>query len=311
MGGTAADDVGTSHTAGNDPGNVLDNTDDTAWQPTGTTGNLVLDLGSDKTFNTVNLKENIEVGQRTTGFAVNVWDGQSWKEAGKDTTFGYRRILKLSESVTTSKVRLRITSSRALPPAIATVSLHNDGAVVRRQAVIRHRSHWLLRLGRQRLWRSPLVVLRSGRQGPAWGIAHVRGPAYRGSCRNRERTARVWAVIKPARDDAVTFPLLPSLMAPIGSWRHRAGAAPSSDSDRSQRESTRPNDGIHVGQAWIARNVSGNGGSMIKTRQIATTLGGAAALLAAMTVPTHASEVKQARAPLTTPTGPMQDIGQS
>ncbi|MFE0138419.1 alpha-L-fucosidase [Streptomyces sp. NPDC059037] len=125
-GATAADDAGTSHTPGNDPGNVLDDTDDTAWQPTGTSGNLVLDLGSDKTFNTVNVKENIQVGQRTTGFAVDVWDGQSWKEAGKATTIGYRRILKLSESVTTSKVRLRITSSRALPPAIATVSLHND-----------------------------------------------------------------------------------------------------------------------------------------------------------------------------------------
>ncbi|MGP3991712.1 alpha-L-fucosidase [Streptomyces sp. 3N207] len=125
-GATAADDAGTSHTPGNDPGNVLDNTDDTAWQPTGTTGDLVLDLGSDRTFNTVNLKENIKVGQRTSGFAVDVWDGRSWKEAGSATTIGYRRILKLSESVTTSKIRLRITSSRALPPAIATLSLHND-----------------------------------------------------------------------------------------------------------------------------------------------------------------------------------------
>ncbi|MEU4999095.1 hypothetical protein [Streptomyces sp. NPDC021622] len=44
----------------------------------------------------------------------------------REPTIGYRRILKLSESVTTSKVRLRITSSRARPPAIDTVSLHND-----------------------------------------------------------------------------------------------------------------------------------------------------------------------------------------
>lgn len=94
--------------------------------PLAPTGNLVLDLGSDKTFNTVNLKENIKVGQRTSGFAVDIWDGQSWREVGKAGTIGYRRILKLSESVTTSKVRLRITSSRALSPAIATVSLHND-----------------------------------------------------------------------------------------------------------------------------------------------------------------------------------------
>ncbi|MEO3765638.1 alpha-L-fucosidase [Streptomyces sp. B8F3] len=124
---SAHNDAGTSHTKGNHPRNVLDTDDSTAWQPTGTTGDLVLDLGSAKTFNVVNLQENIQVGQRVSSFAVDSWDGTSWKEVGDATTIGYRRLLKLDNPVTTNRIRLRITSSRALPPAISTLSLHQDG----------------------------------------------------------------------------------------------------------------------------------------------------------------------------------------
>ncbi|MCX4671876.1 hypothetical protein OG453_35220 [Streptomyces sp. NBC_01381] len=42
-----------------------------------------------------------------------VWNGSSWKEVGSGTTIGYRRLLKLSEPVTTNKVRLRISTTGA------------------------------------------------------------------------------------------------------------------------------------------------------------------------------------------------------
>lgn len=101
-GATAANDAGTSNTTGNTPATVLDADDTTAWQPTGTTGNLVLDLGSAKTF----------------------WNGSGWQQVGTGSTVGYRRLLALPNPVTTTKVRLRITSSRALPPAVSTFSVH-------------------------------------------------------------------------------------------------------------------------------------------------------------------------------------------
>ncbi|MFE7393406.1 alpha-L-fucosidase [Streptomyces sp. NPDC057582] len=126
-GASAHDDEGTSHTRGNLPRNVLDTDDATAWQPTATTGNLVLNLHGAKTFNVVNLQENIQVGQRVSSFAVDAWVGDSWKEVGNGTTIGYRRLLKLPNPVTTTKLRLRITASRALPPAISTLSVHQDG----------------------------------------------------------------------------------------------------------------------------------------------------------------------------------------
>ncbi|WP_309111189.1 alpha-L-fucosidase [Saccharothrix sp.] len=127
-GATATNDAGTSNTTGNAPAAVLDSDDTTAWQPTGPTGGLVLDLGSPKTFRLVNLQESLLVGQRVSGFAVDAWNGSGWQQVGTGTTIGYRRLLKLSSAVTTDKVRLRITSSRALP-AVSTFSVHPYGAL--------------------------------------------------------------------------------------------------------------------------------------------------------------------------------------
>ncbi|MFF7995849.1 alpha-L-fucosidase [Kitasatospora xanthocidica] len=126
-GATASNDTGTSNTTGNGPDNVLDTDDATAWQPAGTTGNLVLDLGTPKTFNVVDLQENLQVGQRVENFAVDTWNGTSWQQAGSATTIGHRRLLKIG-MVTASKVRLRITGSRSLPPAISTLALRLDSA---------------------------------------------------------------------------------------------------------------------------------------------------------------------------------------
>jgi alpha-L-fucosidase len=120
----AANDSGTTNTAGNNPADVLDGNDSTAWQPTTTNGGLVLDLRSPKRVNTVLVQENIQVGQRVSGFAVDAWNGTAWQQVAAATTIGYKRLLQLGTPVTTQKVRLRITGARALPPAIATVALY-------------------------------------------------------------------------------------------------------------------------------------------------------------------------------------------
>ena len=127
QGASARNETGTSNTSGNEPANVLDGSDGTAWQPTSTTGSLVLDLGSDKTFDVLSLQENIQVGQRVSSFAVDAWNGSSWQQIANATTIGYKRLLRLPSPVTTSQVRLRITGSRALPPAIATFGLYQRG----------------------------------------------------------------------------------------------------------------------------------------------------------------------------------------
>ena len=126
-GATAGNDTGTTSSTGNDPANTVDGDDTTAWQPTGLTGGLVLDLGGPKTFDVLRVRENLQVGQRVEGFALDTWTGTGWQQATTGTTVGHQRLLQLASPVTTSKVRLRITGSRALPPAIATIGLFNDG----------------------------------------------------------------------------------------------------------------------------------------------------------------------------------------
>jgi alpha-L-fucosidase len=122
-GATVTNDTGTTSTAGNGPANVVDGKYDTAWQPSATTGSLVLNLGSSKTFDIVKLQENIKIGQRVESFAVDTWTGSAWTQAATATTIGYQRLVQLSTPVSSSKIRIRITGSRSLPPAISTVGL--------------------------------------------------------------------------------------------------------------------------------------------------------------------------------------------
>jgi len=47
-------------------------------------------------------------------FVVEVREGEDWKEIGKATTIGYKRILCVPD-ITCQKVRIRITQSRVCP----------------------------------------------------------------------------------------------------------------------------------------------------------------------------------------------------
>lgn len=67
-----------------------------------------------QTFNTIMLEEYIELGQRISGFTVDVWDGEKYKEVTKGSTVGKKRILQFPVQ-TASKVRVNITDSKAAP----------------------------------------------------------------------------------------------------------------------------------------------------------------------------------------------------
>ncbi|MEK7834395.1 MAG: discoidin domain-containing protein, partial [Acidobacteriota bacterium] len=86
-----------------------------------TTAELELDLGVEKTFNVVRVRENIKLGHRVDEFAVDVWTGGQWTEFGKATGIGAQRLLR-GQKVTARKIRLRITKAAA-SPCISEVSL--------------------------------------------------------------------------------------------------------------------------------------------------------------------------------------------
>ncbi len=121
-GTTASNDTGTANTAGHTPALAVDGNLDNSWQPTGSTGGLVLDLGSSKTFDVISVQEELNVGMRTQGFAVDRWTGTAWSQIASDTTIGHKKLVRLGSAVTTNRIRLRITASRE-NPAIAAIGL--------------------------------------------------------------------------------------------------------------------------------------------------------------------------------------------
>lgn len=116
-----------SNTRGDDPqfaaGNVVDGDRKTYWATDDavTTAELVLDLGKSVTFNVVRVREYLPLGQRVDSFALDSWQDGVWKEFASATSIGNQRLLQ-TKSITTQKVRLRITKAAACP-AISEVGL--------------------------------------------------------------------------------------------------------------------------------------------------------------------------------------------
>ncbi|MDP2915662.1 MAG: discoidin domain-containing protein, partial [Candidatus Aminicenantes bacterium] len=98
------------------PANITDGDKDSFWTTDDgvTAATITFDLGTAKAFNEAMLQEQITVGQRIEEFVLDAWTGGEWKEIARATTIGYKRLLRFRE-VTASKVRVRITRSRAAP----------------------------------------------------------------------------------------------------------------------------------------------------------------------------------------------------
>lgn len=114
-------------TRGNDrqfaPGNVIDGKRDTYWatDDSVTTGELILDLGKPVTFNVVRIRECLPLGQRVDSFALDAWQDGKWTEFAAATSIGNQRLVQ-TPTITTPKVRLRITKAAACP-AISELGL--------------------------------------------------------------------------------------------------------------------------------------------------------------------------------------------
>lgn len=97
---------------------LLDNNRYTYWATDDnvTTPNLVVDMHTPKTFNVIRLRENIMLGQRIDSAAVDAFINNKWQQIGAATSIGGNRLIRLTQNITATKLRLRITGS---PVAIA------------------------------------------------------------------------------------------------------------------------------------------------------------------------------------------------
>jgi alpha-L-fucosidase len=112
------------------PDNLLDDSRDTYWATNDaiTEPSVTLNLDGEKTFNVISLREHLPLGQRIDDWALDAWFDGAWKEIGKGTAIGSRRLWR-GNYITTDRVRLRITKSPVCP-AISEFAVYAEPAKV-------------------------------------------------------------------------------------------------------------------------------------------------------------------------------------
>ncbi len=98
------------------PGNVNDGNPNTYWATDDgqVAGELILDLGSEKTLHYIQLQEHIPLGQRVKAFTVSIKKGEQWDKVAEGTTIGYKRILPLG-GIQASEIKVNILEAKACP----------------------------------------------------------------------------------------------------------------------------------------------------------------------------------------------------
>ncbi|WP_111308347.1 alpha-L-fucosidase [Confluentibacter sediminis] len=106
--------------------NVLDNDDETYWATNDEVkkANLVIEFPKETSFNVVNIKEYIPLGQRVWGWALDRWENNQWIEFAKGESIGHRRLWRGSLQVT-NKMRFRVTEVGACP-LISKISVYQE-----------------------------------------------------------------------------------------------------------------------------------------------------------------------------------------
>jgi alpha-L-fucosidase len=104
---------------------LLDNNFGTFWATDDNvkTAEIMLDFGKETELNTILLQENIALGQRVKNFSVQIWKNRQFETVSKNTTIGYKRIVRFPK-VTTPKIKILIEASKACP-VIATLEVYN------------------------------------------------------------------------------------------------------------------------------------------------------------------------------------------
>jgi len=106
------------------PAHLLDDDPETYWATDDeqTTASFTLTFDKPQTFNVLELREYLPLGQRVEAFKVEAWQNEEWQEIGTATTIGNRRFLSLP---VTSGERLRVTITEAMAcPVINEVGLY-------------------------------------------------------------------------------------------------------------------------------------------------------------------------------------------
>ena len=94
---------------------------------------LELDLGSPKTFDVIELREDLKLGQRIAAFHVLVEVDGVWQEFGMGFTVGHKRLLR-GPLVEAQKVRVMITEAQS-KPVLTKISLYKTPSLSQKEVV--------------------------------------------------------------------------------------------------------------------------------------------------------------------------------
>jgi hypothetical protein len=116
---------------GFEPANMVDTLESTYYATTdvSSTDTITFNLGSSQTFDVIKLQEVIQLGHRTTGWSVDYSsNGTNWAAVPGATgkqCIGYKWLVRITNPITASYVRLRITAGKACP-AIHSFGLYKQ-----------------------------------------------------------------------------------------------------------------------------------------------------------------------------------------
>ncbi|HEY7183099.1 MAG TPA: alpha-L-fucosidase [Blastocatellia bacterium] len=89
-----------------------------------TAASLEFDFRREIEFNTFLAQENIALGQRVKKFSLEIWGEGGWETVARQTTIGYKRILRFP-AVKTARLKFNIEAARACP-TITNLEIYNS-----------------------------------------------------------------------------------------------------------------------------------------------------------------------------------------
>ena len=99
------------------PENLVDGKHDTVWAADDSvkTPQVIFNLAHRATFSVIRIREAIQFGQRIDSVQVDRWEKNGWQPVAAATSIGPRRLIRLPQPVTASRLRLRIANASASP----------------------------------------------------------------------------------------------------------------------------------------------------------------------------------------------------
>lgn len=100
-----------------------------------TTGSLTLDFGKPTSFNRFLVQEPIQLGQRVKSFSLEALVKGNWVQIAKQTTIGYKRILRFP-TVEATKLRFNVLEAKS-SPLISTIEVYKAPIILTPPSIMR------------------------------------------------------------------------------------------------------------------------------------------------------------------------------